>query len=142
MLLKRKLKYSTKNLSAALHAEIDPLVNKVGVHEYQKNPPSLIYPIYLNPPSSSYQWALPSYFFTSSWIDHKSSPIAANSWVGGQLPSPSLKFCILHINLELVMYSWPLGFAKDWSFLWWLVKRNLWLLRCFECPVGTQEYDL
>ena len=87
-------------------------------------------------------WLNSQHWLSSSWIDCKSSPIAANSWVGGQLPSPSLKFCILHINLELVMYSWPLGFAKDWSFLWWLVKRNLWLLRCFECPVGTREYDL
>ena len=33
MLLKRKLKNSAKNLSTALQAVIDPLENKVGVHE-------------------------------------------------------------------------------------------------------------
>ena len=65
MLSKRKLKYSAKNLSAALQAKINPLVNKVGVHEYQKDPPSLIYLMYLNPPSSSYQRALQSLVFTS-----------------------------------------------------------------------------
>ena len=35
-------------------SQIDPLVNKVGVQRYQKDPPSLIYQMYLNPPSSSY----------------------------------------------------------------------------------------
>ena len=54
-----------KNLSAVLQADIDPLVNKVEVHEYQKDPSSLIYPMYLNPPSSSYQQASRSYVFTS-----------------------------------------------------------------------------
>jgi len=49
----------------ALQAEIDPLMNKVGVHEYQKDHLSLIYPMYLNPPSSSYQWASRSHVFTS-----------------------------------------------------------------------------
>ena len=65
MLSKRKPKYLVKNLSVALQSEIDPLVNKVRVHEYQKVPPSLIYPMYLNPPSSSYQRASWSYVFTS-----------------------------------------------------------------------------
>ena len=65
MLSKRKLKYLAKNLSAALQAEINPLVNKVGVQEYQKDPPSLIYPMYLNPLSSSYQRASLSHVFTS-----------------------------------------------------------------------------
>ena len=51
MLLK-KLKYLAKNLSAALQADIDPLVNKFGVHEYQKYLLSLIYTMYLNPLSS------------------------------------------------------------------------------------------
>ena len=31
----------------------DPLVNKVGVQEYQKDPLSLIYPMFLNRSSSS-----------------------------------------------------------------------------------------
>ena len=65
MLSKKKLKYLTKNLSTVLQAEIDPLVDKVGVHEYQKDPPSLIYPIYLNPPSSNYQRTSPSHIFAS-----------------------------------------------------------------------------
>ena len=65
MLSKWKPKYSVKNLSATLQAEIDPLVNKVRVHKYQKHPPSLIYPMYLNPSSSNYQRASPSYIFTS-----------------------------------------------------------------------------
>ena len=65
MLSKRKPKHSVKNLSAAFQAEIDPLVNKVGVHEYQKDPPNLIYPMYLNPPSFSYQRASRSHVFTS-----------------------------------------------------------------------------
>ena len=65
MLSKRKPKHLVKNLSAALQAKIDPLVNKVGVHKYPKDPPSLIYSMYLNPPSSSYQQASPSHVFTS-----------------------------------------------------------------------------
>ena len=65
MLSKRKSKYSAKNLSAALQAKIDPLVNKVGVHKYQKDPLNLIYPMYLNPPSFSYQRASWSHVFTS-----------------------------------------------------------------------------
>ena len=43
----------------------DPLVNKDGIQRYQKDPPSLIYPLYLNPLSSSSQWTSPSHFFTS-----------------------------------------------------------------------------
>ena len=43
----------------------DPLVSKVGVQGYQKDPPSLIYLIYLNPPSSSSQRTSPSLVFTS-----------------------------------------------------------------------------
>ena len=54
-----------KNLFAALQAKIDPLVNKVGVHKYPKDPPSLIYSMYLNPPNSSYQQASLSHVFTS-----------------------------------------------------------------------------
>ena len=65
MLLKRKSKYLAKNLSAALQAKVDPLVNKVGVQKYQKDPPNLIYPVYLNPQSSSYQRASSSLIFTS-----------------------------------------------------------------------------
>ena len=65
MLLKRKPKYLTKILSAALQADIYPLVNKVGVHKYQKDLSSLIYPMYLNPLSSIYQWASQSHVFTS-----------------------------------------------------------------------------
>ena len=65
MLSKRKLKYLVKSLTTALQAEIDPLVNKVRVYEYQKNPPSLIYLIYLNPQSFSSQQASRSYVFTS-----------------------------------------------------------------------------
>ena len=49
----------------ALQVEIDPLVNKFGVHDYQNDPLSLIYPMYLNPSSSNYQRASPSYIFTS-----------------------------------------------------------------------------
>ena len=40
-------------------------MNKVGVQGYQKDPLSLIYPMYLNPLSSSYQWTSPSHVFTS-----------------------------------------------------------------------------
>ena len=65
MLSKRKPKYLVKNLSVALQSKIDPLVHKVRVHEYQKVSPSLIYPMYLNPPSSSYQRASPGHVFTS-----------------------------------------------------------------------------
>ena len=43
----------------------DPLVSKVRVREYQKDPPSLIYPMYLNPLSSSSQRASPSHFLAS-----------------------------------------------------------------------------
>ena len=46
-------------------SQIDPLVNKVGVQRYQKEPPSLIYQMYLNPPSSSYQRTSSSHVFTS-----------------------------------------------------------------------------
>ena len=38
-----------KNLSAAIQAEIDPLVNKVGVHEYQKRPSKPNLPNVLKP---------------------------------------------------------------------------------------------
>ena len=43
----------------------DPLVNKFGVQEYQKDPPSLIYQMYLNPPSSSSKQISPNLVFTS-----------------------------------------------------------------------------
>ena len=43
----------------------DPLVNKFGVQRYQKDPPSLIYPTYLNPPSSSSKRTSPNLIFTS-----------------------------------------------------------------------------
>ena len=43
----------------------DPLVNKVGVQGYQKDPPRLIFPIYLIPTSSSSQRVSPSHVFTS-----------------------------------------------------------------------------
>ena len=43
----------------------DPLVNKVGVQGYQKDSPSLIYPMYLNLPSYSSQQTSPSHVFTS-----------------------------------------------------------------------------
>ena len=43
----------------------DLLANKVGVQGYQKDPPSLIYPQYLNPPSSSSQRTSQSHFFIS-----------------------------------------------------------------------------
>ena len=43
----------------------DPLVNKVGVQWYQKDPPRLIFPIYLNPSSSNSQWVSSSHVFTS-----------------------------------------------------------------------------
>ena len=43
----------------------DPLVNKFGVQRYQKDPPSLIYPTYLNPPSSSSKQTSPNLIFTS-----------------------------------------------------------------------------
>ena len=65
MFSKRKSKCSVKNLPAALQIEIDPLVNKVRVHEYQNDSQSLIYAIYLNPQSSSYQLASQSHVFTS-----------------------------------------------------------------------------
>ena len=64
MLSKRKPKYLVKNLSVALQSKIDPLVNKVRVHKYQKVPPSLIYSMHLNPPSFSYQRASSSLVFT------------------------------------------------------------------------------
>jgi len=40
-------------------------VNKVGVQRHQKDPQSLIYPKYLNPPSSNSQWTPLSHVFTS-----------------------------------------------------------------------------
>ena len=46
-------------------SRIDSLVNKVKVQGYQKDPQSLIYPMYLNPSSSSYQRASPSHVFIS-----------------------------------------------------------------------------
>ena len=46
-------------------SQIDPLANKVGVQRYQKDPPSLIYQMYLNPSSSSYQRTSSSHVFTS-----------------------------------------------------------------------------
>ena len=65
MLSKRKPNYLTKNLSATFQPKINPPVNKVRVHEYQKDPPSLIYPMYLNPPNSIYQRVSQSHVFTS-----------------------------------------------------------------------------
>ena len=53
MLSKWKPKYSTKNLSVTLQTKIDQLVN--GVHEYQKDPPNLIYLMYLSPLNSSFK---------------------------------------------------------------------------------------
>ena len=67
--LRRVIKEKTKILSEKPHCGPpswnDPLVNKVGVQGYQKDPPSLIYPLYLNPPNSSYQLTSPSHFFTN-----------------------------------------------------------------------------
>ena len=65
MLSKRKPKYSAKNLSAAFQAKINLLVNKVGIHKYQKDSSILIYSMYLNSPSSSYQPTSQSHVFTS-----------------------------------------------------------------------------
>ena len=63
--MKRKSKYSVKDFLVTLQIEINPLVNKVGVHKYQKDIPSLIYPMYLNPSNSSYQRASLSHVFTN-----------------------------------------------------------------------------
>ena len=62
MLSKWKLKNSTKNLSTTLQVEIDPLVNKL---EYTNIKKSLIYTMYLSPPSSCYQWTSRNLVFTS-----------------------------------------------------------------------------
>ena len=64
MLSKRKPKNSVKNLSATLQVEIDPLVNKL---EYtnNKDPPSLVYPMYLSLLSFCYQQTSQSIVFTS-----------------------------------------------------------------------------
>ena len=43
----------------------DPLMNKVGVQGYQKDPSSLICPMYLNPLSFSSQQSSPSHVFTN-----------------------------------------------------------------------------
>ena len=51
----------------------NPLVNKVGVQRYQKNIPSLIYPMYLNPLSSSSQWTSPCHVFTN-YLDLQLAP--------------------------------------------------------------------
>ena len=90
MLLKRKLKYSAKNLSAALQTKINLLVNKVGVQEYQKDPPSLIYPMYLNPLSFSYQRASSSHVFTS-YLDP----------------------AIIRIHLFILVHAYSLPSARD-----------------------------
>ena len=75
MLLKRKSKNWTKNLSITLQVEIDPLVNKL---EYTNNKipfkPSL--PIVLEPPSSCYQRTSRSLVFTR-FPDPAIRPIAS-----------------------------------------------------------------
>ena len=55
---------SEKPLCSSLSRN-DPLVNKVRVQEYQKDPPSLIYLMYLKPPNSNSQQTSPSLIFTS-----------------------------------------------------------------------------
>ena len=52
VLSKNKPKNLVKNLFAALQAVIDPLDNQLGIHGLARDPPSLIYPLYLSPPSS------------------------------------------------------------------------------------------
>ena len=58
-------KVFSKNPLCNPPSQNDPLVNKFGVQEYQKDPPNLIYPLYLNPPSFSSQQTSPSLIFTS-----------------------------------------------------------------------------
>ena len=41
-------------------SRINPLVNKLEYKDYNLDPPSLDYPLYLDPPSPSYQQASPS----------------------------------------------------------------------------------
>ena len=63
--IEEQTKVLGEKLLCGLPSQKDLLVNKVGVQRYQKDPLSLIYPLYLNPPSSSSQWTSPSLVFTS-----------------------------------------------------------------------------
>ena len=63
--IEKEIKVVGEKSLRSLPSRNNPLVNKVGVQGYQKDSPSLIYSIYLNSPSSSYQWASPNYVFTS-----------------------------------------------------------------------------
>ena len=51
MLSKRKLKNLTKNLSATPPSGNQSTRQSVGIHGLARDPPSLIYPMYLRPPS-------------------------------------------------------------------------------------------
>ena len=75
MLSKRKLKNSTKNLSAALQVVIDPLDSKLG-YTNSKRPSRLIYPMYLSPPSS-YSNKASQNRVLSSFSDPAICPIAS-----------------------------------------------------------------
>ena len=68
----------------------DPLVNKAGIQRYQKDPPNLIYPLYLNPLSSSSQWTFRNFVFTS-YSNPANRPIASPSFTGffWQIPNTS-----------------------------------------------------
>ena len=63
--IEEKTEVFSENSLCSPPSQNDLLVNKFGVQEYQKDPPSLIYPMYLNPPSSSSKQISPNLVFTS-----------------------------------------------------------------------------
>ena len=94
-----------KNLSTAFQAKINPLVNKIGVHKYQKDSRSLIYPMYLKPPSSNYQRASQNHVFIS-YLDH-----AVSSKL--HLPINSLFQCFPHA--PKLLSTLRLGEVSVWA---------------------------
>ena len=65
LVIKEETKVLSGKTLCGSPSQNDPLVNKVGVQGYQKDSPSLIYPLYMNLSSCSSQRTSPSHFFTS-----------------------------------------------------------------------------
>lgn len=103
---------SVKNLSAALQAVIDPLDNQLGYMGLARDPPNLIYPLYLSPPSSTLTRLLGIVSCLALRIPQQAPCCICHPWLLPMLPSNSknthytLKICGLCFGTNLLsMYD-------------------------------------
>ena len=130
MLLKKKSKNLAKNLFTTLQVEIDPLVNKLSI-QIAKDLSSLVYPMYLSPPSSCYQWTSWSLVFTSfldpaippNCIRQASPPSFGKSLNLSKLQNTlyTLKMCGLYLSTNLLS-RYENGRGNEKKLQWFLTK--------------------